>query len=142
MAKRRQAAPVALTGAQRERLERLWFYCGNYGPKTTPGNHQFIQGLLEHGLDLRPLQTKRTPKSERPTAECERAVEAALAVGSDGTDEAGRLRSILKLVPSPDGRVKAPTPDPELKEMLDDIRRRHISLPEREGRHPMGDDAA
>lgn len=69
MAKRREAAPAALTDEQRERLERLWFYYGNYGLKTTPGNHQFIQGLPEHGLDLRPLQTKRTPKSEKSTPE-------------------------------------------------------------------------
>ena len=69
-------------------------------------------------------------------------VEATLAVDSDGTDKDGGLRSSLRIVPSPDGRVKARTPDPELKEMLNDIRRRHISLPEREGRLPGGDDAA
>jgi hypothetical protein len=34
MAKRRIATPVTLTDAQRERLERLWFVYGNYGPKT------------------------------------------------------------------------------------------------------------
>ena len=66
MAKRKKAAPITLTEIQRERLERLWFYYGNYGPETSPGNHQFIQWLLEHGLDLRPLLTNRTPKSERP----------------------------------------------------------------------------
>lgn len=75
MAKRRNAEAVTLTGRRRERLERLWFTHGSYGPKTTPGNHQFIQGLLEHGFDLRPLQTKLMPKSERPTEECEAAVE-------------------------------------------------------------------
>jgi hypothetical protein len=56
MAPRRKATPVTLTDWQRDHLERLWFYYGNYGPVTTPGNHQFIQGLLEYGLDLRPLR--------------------------------------------------------------------------------------
>jgi hypothetical protein len=94
MAKRRQATPVTLTDSQRDRLERLWFYYGNYGPQATPGNHQFIQGLLEHGLDLRPLQTKRTPRSERPTLECEAAVEAVLVAGVDSTGTpAGSLAS-------------------------------------------------
>jgi hypothetical protein len=87
MANRRKATPVTLTRTQRERLERLWFYYGNYGPQTTPGNHQFIQSLLEHGLDLRPLQTQRTPKSERPTLECERAVQAVLAADRGDTVE-------------------------------------------------------
>ena len=142
MAKRRKAVPVTLTDTQRERLERLWFYHGNYGPATTPGNHQFIQGLLEHGLDLRPLQTKRTPKSERPTPECEAAVDAVLSAGGDGAggDADGR-RSVLRLVPPPDAGVKAPKPDPELKELLEDMRRRHLARREYEGRHPGGEDA-
>lgn len=55
-------------------MERLWFIYGNYGPKQTKGNHSFIQGLLEHGVDLRPMFTRRTPKSERPSPECEAAV--------------------------------------------------------------------
>ena len=115
---------------------------GNYGPKTTPGNHQFIQGLLAYGLDLRPLQTKRTPKSERPTPECETAVEAVLAAGVDGTGDAGRRGSVLRLVPSLDGEGKSPVPDPELEELLEDIRRRHSVRREREGRQAQGDDAA
>src|SRR5215207_5328555 len=102
MAQRRKATPVALTDRQHDRLERLWFYYGNYGPQTTPGNHQFIQGLLEHELDLRPLQTKRTPKSERPTPECEAAVQAVLAAGGDGTGDAGGRGSVLRLIPSLD----------------------------------------
>src|ERR1043165_9914455 len=98
MAKRRKAAPITLTNSQRERLERLWFVYGNYGPKTTPGNHQFIQGLLEHGLGLRHLQTKRTPKSARPTEECEAAVDAVLASeGEDAGEEVPRP-PFLKLV--------------------------------------------
>ena len=142
MAKRRKATPVTLTAEQRERLERLWFYYGNYGPATTPGNHQFIQGLLEHGIDLRPLHTKRTPKSERPTEECERAVEAVLAASGDGTSEAEGRRSLLSLVPSPDGGRKAPTPDPELKDLLDDIRRGRSGRLRRGGSHSGGEDAA
>jgi hypothetical protein len=78
MAKRRKVNPVTLTSEQRERLERLWFYYGNYGPKTTPGNHSFIQRLLENGYDERPLHNKRTPKSELPTPECVDAVEVIL----------------------------------------------------------------
>lgn len=142
MSKRKQAAPVTLTGDQRERLERLWFYYGNYGPATTPGNHQFIQGLLEHGLDLRPLQTKRTPKCEKPTPECERAVEAVLASGGGGAGEGEVPRSVLRLVPTPEGVRKVAAPDPELKELLDDLRRRHLARRVREGGHPGGEDAA
>ena len=97
MAKRREAAPVALTDEQRKRLERLWFYYGNYGPRTTPGNHQFIQGILEHGLDLRPLQTKRTPKSEGLTLECEAAVEAVLAASGGDAEEGASRPAFLKL---------------------------------------------
>jgi hypothetical protein len=142
MAKRRQAAPVTLTDGQRERLERLWFYYGNYGPEATPGNHQFIQGLLEHGLDLRPLQTKRTPKSERPTEECEAAVDAVLAAGDDRTGNSAGRRGVLKLVPSPDARGEAVRRDPESKELLEDIRRRHFAQRGRAGRRPTGGDAA
>src|SRR5215203_2026234 len=116
MAPRRKASPVTLSRYQRERLERLWFYFGNYGPKTTPGNHQFIQGLLEHGLDLRPLQTKRTPKRDIPTAECVAAVEAVLA--STGDEEGIKRFGLLRLVPSQTGEHKTVTPDPELKRML------------------------
>jgi hypothetical protein len=79
MAKRRKVMPVILTPDQRDRLERLWFYYGNYGPKTTTGNHNFIQRLLENGYDERPLYTNRTPKCEKPTLECEAAVETVLA---------------------------------------------------------------
>jgi hypothetical protein len=140
MAKRRQAAPVSLTGRQRERLERLWFVYGNYGPKTTPGNHQFIQGLLEHGLDLRPLQTKRTAKRDRPTGECEAAVEAILS-SHDGGGEAERPAP-LRLVPTPDAGRKTVTPDPELKRMLDEMRRRLPAGRGRGGLDSGGKDAA
>jgi hypothetical protein len=130
MARSREAKPVTLTESQRERLERLWFVYGNYGPKTTPGNHQFIQGLLEHSLDLRPLQTKRTAKRERPTEECVAAVEEVMA--SAGVGEEGVARSgLLRLLPSPDEGREKRGPDLELKKMLDEMRRR---LPERRGR--------
>ena len=141
MAKRRQAAPVSLTDRQRERLERLWFVYGNYGPKTTPGNHQFIQGLLEHGLDLRPLQTKRTAKRDRPTGECEAAVEAILSA-NDGTGGEAERPAPLRLVPSPDTGRKSFTSDPELKRMLDEMRRRLPAGRDRSGRDSGGKDAA
>jgi hypothetical protein len=142
MAKRRKATPVTLSDSQRERLERLWFYYGNYGPETTPGNRSFIQGLLEHGLDLRPLQTKRTPKSERPTPECERAVEAVLAAGDGGAGEGGGQAGVLRLIPTPGGAQKPAAADPELKEILDDLRRRYRVQRERIERDPDGKDAA
>jgi hypothetical protein len=130
MAKRRIATRVALTDVQRERLERLWFVYGNYGPKATPGNHQFIQGLLEHGLDLRPLQTKRTAKRERPTEECVAAVEAVMA--SPGAADEGAARSaLLRLVPSPDVERRGQASDQELKRMLDEM---GLRLPANRGR--------
>ncbi len=122
MARRRKAEPVSLNTAQRERLERLWFVYGNHGPKTTPGNHQFIQGLLEHGLDLRPLQTKRTPKRDRPTAECEAAVESVLASTDDAGEGPSRFR-LLRLLPSSHTEGKKQASDPELKRVLDEMRR-------------------
>lgn len=65
MPKVRKATSVTLTPEQREQLERLWFYYGNYGPRTTPGNHSFIQGLLEHAVDVRSLFTRRTRKGRQ-----------------------------------------------------------------------------
>ncbi len=103
MTKRRTATPVSLTDEQRQRLERLWFYYGNYGPQTTPGNHQFIQRILEQGIDIRPLITKRSRKSEIPTEECEAAVERVLAMGSNtvGNGEHGD-GSRLQVIGSPE----------------------------------------
>jgi hypothetical protein len=120
MAKRRKVIPVTLIGEQRERLERLWFYFGNYGPKTTPGNHSFIQRLLENGIDERPLYTKRTPKSEIPTPECEAAVEAVLATqsGSGSGGERGGAGG-LQLISNAEERPR-PSPNPELKAVLDE----------------------
>lgn len=125
MPKRRKVIPVSLTGGQRERLERLWFYYGNYGPKTTPGNHSFIQRLLENGVDERPLHTKRTPKSELPTPECEAAVEAVLAmkrVGASGGQD-GQSGG-LRVISNTEGRGRSDV-DPEMKAVLDDMRRRY-----------------
>jgi hypothetical protein len=140
MAKSRKATPVTLTDWQRGRLERLWFVYGNHGPKTTPGNHQFIQWLLEHGLDLRPLQTRRTAKRDIPTEECVAAVEGVLTSASDeeGTGHFG----LLKLVPSPSREYKTVTTDPELKGMLDEMRRRISANSDRGGFDAGGKDAA
>jgi hypothetical protein len=79
MTKSRKPIPGTLTSKQRDRLKRLWFYYGNYGAETTPGHHSFIQRLLENGIDERPLYTKRTPKSEIPTSECETTVNKILS---------------------------------------------------------------
>jgi len=140
MEKSRKAMPVTLTDSQRERLEHLWFIYGNHGPKTTPGNHQFIQGLLEHGLDLRPLQTKRTAKRDVPTEECVAAVEAVLA--STGDEEGIKRFGLLRLVPSQTGEHKTVTPDPELKRMLEEMRRRLSAGRDRSEPDAGGKDAA
>ena len=140
MARRRKAEPVTLTASQRERLERLWFVYGNHGPKATPGNHQFIQGLLEHGLDLRPLRTERTPKRGRPTAECEAAAEAILASpdAGGGPSRFGPLR----LLPAPHTERKGQAADPGLKRMLDEMRRRLPAQRDRGVSDTGGKDAA
>ena len=124
MAKRRKAIPVTLNPAQRARLERLWFVYGNYGPKTTPGNHGFIQGLIEQGLDLRPLITKRSRKSEIPTPECEAAVDEVLKRADTAEEEGGRAGvGPLRVVSGTTGRDH-PAADPEFKAMLENMRRR------------------
>ncbi len=125
MAKRRKVTPVTITSEQRERLERLWFYYGNYGPHTTPGNHSFIQRLLENGIDERPLYTKRTPKSELPTPECERAVEAILSAQSKSGSHNEQVRkSGLRVISSAKER-KPLEVDPEMKAILADMKRRY-----------------
>ena len=73
--KRRESRKVGVTEVQRRELERLWFIYGNYGPKTTPGNHQFIQGFLERGQDERDFN--------KVTPECLATVDEVLAVASD-----------------------------------------------------------
>jgi len=122
MRKSRQAIPVTLTEAQRERLEHLWFVYGNHGSKSTPGNHQFIQGLLEHGLDFRPLQTRRTAKRDAPTEECVVAVETVLASADGGGESAAARFGHLRLIPSPAGGRPTLAPDPELKRLIDEMR--------------------
>ena len=141
MAKSRKATPVTLSGWQRERLERLWFVYGNHGPKTTPGNHQFIQGMLEHGIDIRPLQTKRTAKRDVPTAECVAAVEEVLATEAGEEGDAARFR-LLRLVPAPAGERQPFTSDPELKRMIDEMRRRLSAKADGGGLDADGEDAA
>lgn len=131
MSKRRKVTPVTLTPAQRQRLEHLWFYYGNYGPQTTPGNHNFIQRLIENGIDERPLHTRRTPKSEIPTAECVAAVEAILAL--DSTAQSGdeeRKGSHLRVIRSTEER-RRPEVDPEMKALLKDMERRSRVMRER-----------
>ena len=124
MAKRRKATPVTLTPGQRAGLERLWFVYGNYGPKTTPGNHSFIQGLLEQGLDLRPLITNRSRKSEIPTPECVVAAEEVLKRANAAEEKDGRSGvGALRVVSGATGREHLP-PDPEFKAMLDNMKQR------------------
>src|SRR2546429_4807110 len=127
MAKRSEVKSVTLTPEQREGLERLWFYFGNYGPKTTPGNHSFIQRLLENGIDERSLHTKRTPKLERPTPECERAVEKMLSLQTELESQEERIRkSGLRVISKTEER-KPSEVDPEMRAILDDMKR-HYSV--------------
>ena len=125
MAKRRKVTPVTITPEQRDRLERLWFYYGNYGPKTTPGNHSFIQRLLENGFDERSLYNKRTPKSEIPTPECERAVEAILSMRSERESPVERIRASGLRVVSNAEEQKPLHVDSEMKALLEDMKRRY-----------------
>jgi vesicle coat complex subunit len=132
MAKRRKVTPVTLTPEQREKLERLWFYYGNYGPKTTPGNHSFIQRLLENGIDERSLYNKRTPKSEIPTPEYERAVEAILSMKTKLESPNERIRiSGLRIVSSVEDRSQPTNVDPEMKAILEDMKRRNRMMHKR-----------
>ena len=134
MPKVRKATPVTLTAEQRERLERLWFYYGNHGPQTTPGNHYFIQSVLEHGIDVRPLFTKRTRKADQPTPACEAAVDAVLALKrsaerdpdspAQGTPGNG-LRVISSKVP------QARPADAKLKAQLEELKRRSGAMHQR-----------
>jgi len=142
MAKRRKVTPVTITAEQRERLERLWFYYGNYGPKTTPANHSFIQRLLENGIDERSLYNKRTPKSEIPTPECELAVEAILSMRSELESPNERTRvSGLRVVSNAE-EPQPITADPEMKAILEDMKRRYRVMHERIGSESDTPDAA
>ncbi len=132
MAIRRKASPVTLTAEQRTRLERLWFIYGNYGPKSTPGNHSFIQRLIENGIDERPLNTKRTPKSQIPTPECEACVDKILSESGHGKEcdsrHAGRT---LHIVPPSDKEQTPHSIEPDLKTILRDMNLRQLSTRER-----------
>lgn len=129
MARRREAVRVELSERQRQELERLWFYWGNYGPQTTKGNHSFIQGLLERGQDERPLQQK----GYLPTKECEEAVERVLRHDEQRQgmkaqrDEAGSCEGVeanmrLRVVRSDVSKLKPN--DPGLKEFIHSMRQR------------------
>jgi hypothetical protein len=131
MAKRRKVKSVSLTAEQRDRLERLWFYFGNYGPQTTPGNHSFIQRLLENGIDERSLYNTRTPKSEIPTPDCERAVERILSMPSELESPDERIRASGLRVVSNAEEPKPLDVDPEMKAMLEDMKRRNRLIHER-----------
>jgi hypothetical protein len=133
MVKRRKLTTVIITAEQRERLERLWFYYGNYGPKTTSGNHSFIQRLLEQGIDERSLHTKRTPKSALPTPECVAAVEVILRMKSDSSSSRGQDTATgLRLISSRE--KQRPKGDPEMQAVCHDMKPRsgivHMCLEE------------
>lgn len=130
MPKNRTATSINLNPDQRAQLERLWFTYGNYGSKRTPGNHSFIQGLLEHGLDLRPLFTKRTSKAEKPTSECEVAVDAVLARESNLKGEAPRhtTGNELRVVRAQAHERPPVVVDQEVKELLDGMKRRNPKM--------------
>jgi hypothetical protein len=123
MAIRRKAAPVTLTAEQRTRLERLWFIYGNYGPKSTPGNHSFIQRLIENGIDERPLNHKRTPKSQIPTPECEACVDKILSESGHGSERDARHAGHSLHIVLPSGKEPAqPSIDPALQTILRDMK--------------------
>jgi hypothetical protein len=123
MSIRRKAAPVMLTAEQRTRLERLWFIYGNYGPKSTPGNHSFIQRLIENGIDERPLNTKRTPKSQIPTPECEACVDKILSEPGHGSESDSRHAGrTLHIVPHSGKEQTQPSIGSELRTILRDMK--------------------
>ncbi len=129
---RRKAIPVTLTPEQRRRLENLWFIYGNYGPKTTRGNHSFIQGLLERGEDERPLRIK----GYTPTPECERAVDeilrrqnggagsSAVSGAPERAQERADTRGHLRLIDSEPEKKRHLFIDPEMKEIIEGMKRR------------------
>jgi hypothetical protein len=68
------AAHVVLTEIHERKLNDLWFVYGNYGKKHTPGNHYFIQRLLDMGQDTRYSYSE----GNNLTKECIAAVDAIL----------------------------------------------------------------
>lgn len=125
---KREAIPVVLTPLQRKRLENLWFVYGNYGPKTTKGNHSFIQGLLERGEDERPCRTK----GYIPTEECEMAVDKILGrndaeqlqqgQGEGSREQQQESTRRLRLVATE--QTKHLPIDPEMKLIIEEMRER------------------
>ena len=121
---------MTLTREQRQQLERLWFYYGNYGAETTPGNHPFIQSLLEHGLDVRPLFMKRSRKSDQPTPECEAAVNKVLGIRSDtaGDPKAPEVRTTHQgsriIISPPQQHSETNIGETELKKLIEELRER------------------
>jgi hypothetical protein len=79
-------------------------------------------------------------KRDIPTEECVAAVEVVLT--SAGDEEGIKPFGLLRLVPSPSGEHKTVTPDPELKVMLDEMRRRISANSDRGGLDTGGKDAA
>jgi hypothetical protein len=127
-----------LTAEQRARLERLWFIYGNYGPKSTPGNHSFIQRLIENGIDERPLNHKRTPKSQIPTPECEALVEQILSEPEHRSESASRhVGRTLHIVPPSSKEQAQPLINPELQTILRDTNLHQLGT--REGLHSEDD---
>jgi len=125
MAPRRKVIPVTLSSEQREKLERLWFCYGNHGPQTTPGNHAFIQGLLEHGIDIRPLKQR----GFMPTLECERAVKAVLSGEETSSEENSEppMAHKFRLISTPalQNPIKvSEEKDSELKELIRELVRK------------------
>jgi hypothetical protein len=87
------------------------------------------------------MQTKRTAKKDKPTEECEAAVEAIL-VSPHAADDGFARAAFLRLVPSPDVGHRGQAPDEKLKRMLDDMRRRLPAHGGRGGLDAGGKDAA
>ena len=133
MTKRKTATPVALNAAQRDRLESLWFVYGNHGPKETYGNHQFIQGFLERGEGAPPPVHRADPGARAPDA----GVRGRRGRRAPGRGAGGGLRLVKSL-----GARPQPQPDPELKAVLDDMKRRQPGRRVRIERGPDDIDAA
>ncbi len=73
---------------------------------------------------MRPLRTARTPKSEIPTPECERAVNELLEkVGEQSAGDEGSRTGGLRVVSSHGERPSSEV-DPDIKAMLDEMRER------------------
>jgi hypothetical protein len=60
----------------------------------------------------------------------------------DGEGEGGARFGLLRLVSSPGNALKTGTPDPELKKMLDEMRRRISASPDHRLTDAGGKDAA